>query len=145
MMSYRYSPYSTPMRLTDFSATRIDHIFVKIATNNFLLTIDLLPGVFYCDITDHLPCFISMKGNTHMNINIRPKIRIFGKKDCNKFTEMMTLTDWNSLYLSEADWYTAFTSTVKIIYEMSFPLVHVSRSWIKVNSWITKGLKKCVW
>ena len=30
----------------------------------------------------------------------------------------MTLTDWDSLYLAETDWYTAFISTVKRIYEM---------------------------
>ena len=35
MMSYRYLPYMTlPTRLTDFSATCIDHIFVKFSTNN---------------------------------------------------------------------------------------------------------------
>ena len=65
MMSYRYLPYITlPTRLTDFSATCIDHIFVKFSTNNLFLATDLLSGMFYCDITDHLPCFISMKVNT---------------------------------------------------------------------------------
>ena len=63
-----------------------------------------------------------------MNMNNRPKIRLHSEKNCNKFTEMITLTDRDLLYLPETDWYTAFVSTVKRIYEMSFPLVHVSRS-----------------
>ena len=83
MMSYRYLPYITlppPPRLTDFSATCIDYIFVKFSTNNLFLGTDLLSGMIYCDITDHLPYFISMKGNTHMNMNNCPKIRLFGEK-----------------------------------------------------------------
>ena len=73
MMSYRYLPYiALPTRLTNFSATSIDNIFVKFSTNNLFLANDLLSGMFYCDITDHLLCFISMKGNTHMNMNNRP-------------------------------------------------------------------------
>ena len=57
---------------------------------------------------------------------------------------MMTLTDWDSLYLPETDWYTAFISTVKRIYEMSFPLVHMSRSRIKDKHWVTNGLKQSI-
>ena len=56
----------------------------------------------------------------------------------------MNLNDWGSLYLPETDWYTAFISTVKIIYEMSIPLVRMSRSRIKDKHWITKGLKKSI-
>ena len=100
--------------------------------------------MFYCDITDHLSCFISMKGNMNMNMNNHPNVRLFGEKTCHKFTEIMTLTDWDSLYLLETDWYTAIISTVKRIYEMSFSLVHVSRSRIKDKPWITKGLKQSI-
>ena len=75
MMLYRCLPYiALPTRLTDFSAACIDHIFVNFSTNNLFLATDLLSGMFYCDITDHLPCFISMKGNTHINMNNRPNI-----------------------------------------------------------------------
>ena len=56
----------------------------------------------------------------------------------------MTLTDLDSLYLPETDWYTAFISTVKRIYEMPFSLVHVSRSRIKDKPLITKGLKQSI-
>ena len=56
----------------------------------------------------------------------------------------MNLNDWGSLYLPETDWYTAFISTVERIYEMSIPLVRMSRSRIKDKHWITKGLKKSI-
>ena len=105
-----FTKHSTPMGHAKFS------------TNSLFLATDLLSGMFYCDITDRLP-FISMKGNTHMNINNHIKIRLFGEKHWNRFTEMMTLTYWGSLHLPETEWYTNFISAVKRIYEMSFPLL----------------------
>ena len=42
MIPYRYLPYPTlPTRLTDFSATCIDHIFVQFSTNNLFLATDM--------------------------------------------------------------------------------------------------------
>ena len=66
--------------VTDSSVTCFDQILVKCSTNNLFSATDLLSGMFYCDITGHRPCFVSMKGNTHMNMNNRPKIR-FGEKN----------------------------------------------------------------
>ena len=34
-------------------------------------------------------------------MNNRPQIRLFREKNCNKFTEIMALTDWESFYLTE--------------------------------------------
>ena len=80
-MSYLYLPYTTlPTRLTDFSATCIDHVFVKFSTNNLFSAADLLSDMLCCDIRDHLPCFVSMKVDTHMDRNNRPQIRLFGEK-----------------------------------------------------------------
>ena len=50
-MSYRYLLYITlPTRLTDFSATCIDHIFVNFSANNIFLATDLLSGMFYATL-----------------------------------------------------------------------------------------------
>ena len=55
MMSYRCLPYVTlPTRITQFSTTCIDHIFVKKSHKEKVLS--TLCGMFYCDISDHLPC-----------------------------------------------------------------------------------------
>ena len=51
-MSYGYLPYITlPSRITEYSATCIDHIFVKYAKNHMPQIAGTLSGMFYCDIT----------------------------------------------------------------------------------------------
>ena len=62
IFSYRFLPYITlPSRITSFSATCIDHIFVRIACKNRITSDDIGSGLFFNDITDHLPCFIPIK------------------------------------------------------------------------------------
>ena len=62
LLSHRYLPYITlPTRITTFSATCIDHVFIKPARNKPALVNDIVCGLLYCDISDHLPCFISLK------------------------------------------------------------------------------------
>ena len=75
-MSYGYLPYITlPSRITEYSATCIDHIFIKYAKNSRLQPTNTLSGMFYCDITDPLPCFVSLKCNLCVDNANRPKAR----------------------------------------------------------------------
>ena len=81
LLSYRYLPYITlPTRITNYSATCIGHIFIKPAGNNPSLINDIVCGLLYCDISDHLPCFVSLKTQIAQNTKYRPKTRIFGEK-----------------------------------------------------------------
>ena len=81
LLTYRYLPYITlPTRITTFSATYIDHIFIKPARNNPSLINDIVCGLLYCDIRDHLPCFVSLKTQIAQNTKCRPKTRIVGGK-----------------------------------------------------------------
>ena len=60
MMSYRYLPYVTPpTHITQFSTTFIGHMFMKKSNKGKILSV--LCGIFYCHISDHLPCFISLQ------------------------------------------------------------------------------------
>ena len=62
LFSYRFLPYITwPSQITSFSAACIDHIFVCIADKKRITSDDCASGLFFNDITDHLPCFISIK------------------------------------------------------------------------------------
>ena len=57
LFSRGYLPYITvPTRITEHSATCIDHIFLKLTNkyNGF----NVISGILYSDISDHLPCFI---------------------------------------------------------------------------------------
>ena len=102
---------------------------------------DILTGMLYCDITDHRPCFVSLKCTDYINMNERPKVRLYGERNCQRFVEMMTTKQWDSLYIENVDCYTAFINCVKSFYEQSFPWVTVSRKRIKDKAWISKGVK----
>ena len=142
LLSCRFLPYITlPTRITEYSATCIDHIFVKLSKTSRAIYSDILAGMLYCDITDHLPCFVSLKCIDYINMNEIPKVRLYGERNCQIFVEMMTTKQWDSLYTENVDWYTAFINCVKSFYEQSFPWVTVSRKRIKDKSWISKGLK----
>ena len=142
MMSYRYLPYvKLPTRITQFFTTCIDHIFVKNSHKEKVLS--TLCGMFYCDISDHLPCFISFQYANNSYAGNRPMTRIFGARNCSKFIQKMTMENWNEKYMdSEHDWYHEFVTAVHQIFQQSFPLVQLSRQRFKDKPWwITKGLK----
>ena len=142
LFSYRFLPYITlPSRITNFSATFIDHIFVRIADNKRIEPADIASGLLFNDITDHLPCFISIKCGNHNTKMSRPLTRVFGDKNCQRFIESMQAENWQVLYEPDADWYSRFITVVKQKFETCFPLVRVSRKRIKDRPWITTGLK----
>ena len=142
LFSYRFLPYITlPSRITNFSATCIDHIFVRIADNKRIKPDDIASGLLFNDITDHLPCFISIKCGIHNTKMSRPLTRVFGDKNCQRFIESMHAENWQVLYEPDADWYSRFITVVKQKFETCFPLVRVSRKRIKDRPWITTGLK----
>ena len=86
MMSYRYLPYVTlPTRITQFSTTCIDHIFVKKSYKEKVIS--TLCGMFHCDISDHLPCFISFQYASNSCTGNKPMTRIFGARNCSKFVK----------------------------------------------------------
>ena len=96
LLSCRFLPYITlPTRITEYSATYIDHICVK------------LSKMLYCDITDHLPCFVSLKCIDYINMNERPNVRLHEDRNCERFVEMMTTKQWDSLYTENVDGYTS--------------------------------------
>ena len=140
LFSQSYMPLITfPTRITPHSATLIDHIFIKSPNNKA----SLLPmaGILYCNISDHLACFTSMKTKKVMNNTNRPKVRLFGQNQCNNFVEKMNNFDWNNLFSDGVDWYHEFISCVINFYHSSFPLVTLSKKRSKDKVWITKGLK----
>ena len=143
LMSYGYLPYITlPSRITEYSATCIDHIFIKYAKNSRLQPTSTLSGMFYCDITDHLPCFVSLKSTFCFDNANRPKVRLFGDKNCRKFKELMESYDWNTLYLSSLDLYRSFISIVKHFYEISFQWWHFPVQEWELQAMGYEGIEK---
>ena len=51
---------------------------------------------------------------------------------------------WDSIYALNEDWYGNFISRVKYFYDISFPLVTLSRKRSHDKPWVTTGLKNSV-
>jgi len=140
LFSNNFMSYITfPTRITPYSATLIDHIFIRAPNKNM----EIISGILFADISDHLPCFVSYKLNeiSLESQTNRPRVRLFGDKQSKAFAESMNNFNWDSLYQENNDWYERFISSVHNIFVHSFPLVTVSKKRIKDKIWITKGLK----
>ena len=102
LMSFKYLPYITvPSRITQLSTMCIDHIFMKTSQKDKVLNV--MSGLFYCDITDYLPCFLSLKFDKYNRIDERPMTRIFGEKNCANFIQKMQSHNWNEIYNDTGD------------------------------------------
>ena len=73
-----------PTRITDHSATLIDHIFLKCPKK--LIQNKCSSGNFIADLSDHLPNFTFFDTDT-CSIKDRPFTRIFSKTNIDKFNE----------------------------------------------------------
>ena len=139
-MSYGYLPYITlPSRITDFSMTCIDHIFVRLNCREKVHNI--LSGLFYCDISDHLPSFVSIKHNKICSKDERPMTRLFGEKNMANFVRGMETENWNKIYINGGNYYTQFITIVFRIFQRSFREVRVSRKRWQDKPWMTKAFK----
>ena len=104
--------------------------------------LNTLCGLFYCDISDHLPSFLSSKFEKYNCVSERPMTRIFGERNCHTFIQLMESENWETAFsVTENDWYNKFLTIIYGIYQQSFPLVRVSRKRRRDKPWISKALK----
>ena len=150
LLSCKYLPYITlPTRIslnrpTKPTATCIDHIFVRYSNACRLKT---QSGILYSDITDHLPCFISIScdGLTNIGSATRPMIRLFGENNCKAFVEEMNNVDWDNLYNNtNGCLYEKFLNKIKVIFDNTFPVVQLSRKRARDKPWVTTGIKRSI-
>ena len=112
IMSCGYLPYITlPTRITDFSATCIDHIFIRDTSKYRERHTEIFSGILYCDITDHLPCFVTLTCS-NLGEDERPIVRLYGENNTLKFKELMTNESTDDLYTEGTDWYNNFIDLV---------------------------------
>ena len=88
---------SLPTRITEYSITLIDNIFMKIDARK---DDTVMAGNIYSDISDHLPNFVIIKNTKKGKFQPknRPKLRLFGEKNFNKFKNIMEECNWNNMY-----------------------------------------------
>ena len=91
VLSYGFISYITrPTRITEYTATLIDHIFLRLPVRK--MTTPVNSGVLFIDITDHLPVFLllhdeNQNGNREIS---RPKTRIFSESNIQKFVDIIS-------------------------------------------------------
>ena len=134
-----------PTRITDRSATLIDHIYycnsVERNSNSAITS-----GNFWCDITDHFPNFILLKKNTERRFepNNLPFVRLYSPKNIKKFSELISNVNWDNLYqCSNVDKaYGFFHKKITDCHDKCFPKVRLSRKRAKDKLWVTQGIKR---
>ena len=130
-----------PTRITDHSATLIDHIFIKCPKK--LIQNKCSSGNFITDLSDHLPnfTFFDFKIQT---IKDRPFTRLFTQSKIDRFNNSLAselslinpndLTDCNNSY-------DTFNSNYLQLFNKYFPLVRQSKKSFKDKPYITSGFK----
>ena len=137
-----------PTRITESTATLIDHILTNDHTNK------ILPGVFVTHIADHYPVFaviynaVSKKSQSKFKPIFCRDLAKFDKNlFCNDlFTSMeIFLSSLNLNNITQNNFDAIFNSFIKLIQEsidQHAPLVKVSRKRKKLlaKPWLTKGI-----
>ena len=142
LMEHNFLPYiCIPTRITDNSATLIDHINVRLPVNQIHNKIS--SGNLINDISDHLPNFfiIDLELST---IKERPLIRLYNKKNIQHFNNNITneppliphpRSNDPNILLAE------FTFNLNRLLNKYFPLIRISRKKFKEKSYISNEIK----
>ena len=134
-----------PTRISDRSATLIDHIYYCDPTKRNGVD-NVIGGNFWCDITDHLPNFVIIKNNSknQKKPNNLPFIKLCSPKNIQKFKSDVNNINWDDLYLcsnvNEA--YASFHNKITDCYNKCFPTVRLSRKHARDKLWVTQGIKQ---
>ena len=134
-----------PTRITNHSATIIDHIYYYEGKHNNC-DFGIKSGNLLADITDHLAnFFLITKKTAKKDLQNRPFIRLFSKRNKLKFCRELNSTNWQDLVYSKDDPNAAFDSFNDAIdksFNHCFPLVKLSIRGLKDKKWMTTALKK---
>ena len=130
-----------PTRITNHSASLIDHIF----TNNLRHDILKHQGILVTDITDHYPIFhIVQLPNKSINKEEYYNRRRMSDKNFTKFQTLILNHDWSSVTNSNncADAFSDFYNVMKNSFDEAFPISKVKRTYRNRLPWLSDSLKK---
>jgi len=134
-----------PTRITDTSATLIDHIYYSDGTkcrDNSIIT----AGNLWCDISDHLPNFVFLQDSFKKkhDFTTLPLVRLHTSHNIEKFVKSVSDINWSELYNIENpnEAYNFFNMKISNAYDSSFKLVRLSRKRSRDKMWVTAGIKK---
>ena len=133
-----------PTRITEYSATFIDNIFVS-------GTPTVKSGVIVTDISDHFPIYTVISNvisHSNPNTNKCSGIRYLSEPDLRRLKEALTITDWYAVYNCD-DVDTSFDNFMEILMVTlnSLPTRQQNCSNYKKHprlAWISKSLLKSI-
>ena len=129
-----------PTRITEFSATLIDHIY----TNN--LKSNPKSGIIITDLADHFGIFtiIYKRARDYLQKSNVSFTRSFTSKNILQFNDTLLKTDFSTVLLSDCaeTSYELFISIIKAALDQSFPVRRCinKRGTLKRDPWITPGI-----
>jgi len=146
MTRHFFSVISRPTRITKFSATLIDNIFVIVTSCSLTNTI------IYYDVSDHLPIFLQadISGKTcKQSADLRKK-RFFKQESVTKFVNQVSTIDWsefNGACITNNDTNAlsnSFQNVFSEAFNKYFPLCNITNSNLKrhVPVWLSQSLLK---
>ena len=141
-LEHNFVPCITlPTRITDHSATLLDHILLRTPTR--LIQNKVSAGNLISGLSDHLANFMLFDLNLY-SYQDRPKIRLFTEGKVadfllnmnNEAVNLQSQTNGNEVNID----YRGFQYNLNAMYNKYFPLVRMSRKQFKHKPYITKGI-----
>lgn len=140
MLSHNMIPRITlPTRLTQSTATLIDHIYCNVHIDN------LIAGTITTDISDHFSNFLFVPA---VKKPPNPKFisyRIITEETIRSFNTELAITDFSKIYIDDpSEAYFEFLNIFTTLRDKHMPLVtkRFNKYKHKINPWITKGILK---
>lgn len=129
---------SKPTRVTNASATLIDHIY----TNDIISS--ATSGIIITDVADHFGTFHSVSHkHTHISSEIK-QTRFYSDKNILKFKTLLDQTDFRNILQINCpnEAFDVFILKYRNAFEQAFPLraIKANKKFIKREPWVTSGL-----
>ena len=130
---------SKPTRVTNTSATLIDHIY----TNNPSTSTN--SGIIITDVADHFGTFYSVSDEKRTSkTNQCKKTRFYAASNLLNFKQLLDDTDFSHILQINcpSESFNEFTAIYKCAFDKAFPWksVKINKKFIKREPWLTSGL-----
>ena len=139
MLSNGMFPLITkPTRVTETSATLIDHMFSNIHDRH----ID--SGIIICDVSDHFGIFSIINLQKYTPENTKLCSRQFNKNNMERFSQLLQVSDFSLVsaasHVNLA--YDRFMCIYQTAFNIAFPIktTRAKSKYVKREPWITKGI-----
>lgn len=131
-----------PTRISDHSATLIDHIYTNCVSQQYGKS-----GILFSDISDHLPIFYIAHDISFTKVNEAVgHHRVINETTISNFRADLSNINWENIYSTNDPQtsYTNFEKVLKIAYEKHFPLKQNAKKRANHKPWISSAIIKSI-